>query len=41
MTPAERGEYDRAVEWAQWAVMGSSDLDELSVLTLKETENPA
>ena len=41
MTKAEQQEYDRAIEWAQWAQMGTNDLDGVLALTPQETENPA
>jgi len=41
MTEAERGEYDRAVEWGQWAQMGTSGLEEVLALTPEETKNLA
>jgi integrase len=41
MTKAERHEYDRAVEWAQWAQLGTSDLEKVMALSREETKNPA
>jgi len=41
MTKAEQQEYDRAIEWAQWAQMGTSGLDDVLALTPKETRNLA
>jgi integrase len=36
LTTAERREYDHAVEWAQWARMGTKDLDALSAVAASE-----
>ncbi len=36
LTGAERREYDRAVEWAQWARMGTNDLAALPTVAASE-----
>jgi hypothetical protein len=36
LTAAERREYDRAVEWAQWARMGTNDLEDLPAVAASE-----
>jgi hypothetical protein len=39
LTDAERREYDRAVEWAQWAQIGTSNV--VSLPTVAHSENGA
>jgi hypothetical protein len=36
LTAAERREYDRAVEWAQWPRMGTNDLAALPAVAVSE-----
>jgi len=36
LTAAERREYDRAVEWAQWARMGTKDVSALPSVVASE-----